>query len=133
MAFGKKFVLCSPFSGAALSSNDQPMPGVVIERRWVWGWNGKQGMDTVTTDSNGHFEFPEVIAAAGTAAFLPHEPDIQQVIRAKMPSGELEIWVASKRNYSLNGELDGRPIQVKCYLDREASADGLLWGTCEEK
>jgi len=130
MAFGKTYILCSPFSGTAITTEGKPISGVEIERKWVWGWNGKSGVDRTTTDKQGKFYFPVVTSSSLTASFLPHEPDVSQQITAKTTEGNVEIWYASKKSYELNSEMDGQPIKVLCYLDKKPSADGLYWGTC---
>ena len=132
MAFGKSFVLCSPFSGTAVIEGGKPVADVVIERRWVWSWNDETGSDRTVTDANGKFEFPLVEGSSMSAMFLPHEPNIRQTIIAHTPGGEVEIWNAIKATYEMNSEMDGRPIKVICHLDKEPSADGLYWGTCVE-
>ena len=132
MAFGKSFILCSPFSGPAVIEGGKPLGDVVMERRWVWSWNDETGSDRAVTDANGKFAFPLVKGSSMSAMFLPHEPNIRQTIIAHMPDGELEIWNAVKATYEMNSELDGRPIKVICHLDKEPSADGLYWGTCVE-
>ena len=132
MALGKTFVLCSPFSGTAVTQSGEPAAGIEIERTWVWGWNDKSGTDRTVTDENGKFEFPIVEGSSFTASFLPHEPHVDQRIIAHPASGDVEIWFAAKKTYELNSEMEGRPTKVVCDLDKKPSADGLYWGTCVE-
>ncbi|MCF6251721.1 MAG: hypothetical protein L3J75_10720 [Methylococcaceae bacterium] len=132
MAFGKTYILCSPFSGTAISKDGNPVSGVEIERKWVWAWNGKSGLDRTITDKHGKFNFPVVTSSSLTASLLPHEPDISQKITAKTSEGDLEIWYASKKTYELNSEMNGQPIKVLCRLDKKPSSEGLYWGTCIE-
>lgn len=132
MAIGKTLVLCSPFSGTAVTEDGKPAAGVAIERHWVWGWNDKKGSDRTVTDENGKFFFPIVEGSSLTASFLPHEPHITQRIIAHTKKGDVEIWFAAKRNYELNSEMDGRPTKVICNLDKEPSDSCLYWGTCVE-
>lgn len=132
MAFGKPIVLCSPFSGTAITQDGEPVPGVVIKRSWVWGWNDNSGLDETVTDANGKFSFPIVTGSSFVASFIPHQPDVKQVITANNGGTELKIWSASKTNYTLNSELDGRKVNVLCYLDKAPSDEGLYWGTCLE-
>jgi hypothetical protein len=132
MALGKTFVLCSPFSGVLVTKGGEPAGGVRLERTWQWGWNSKSGSDVAVTGPDGRFSFAEVTGSSLLASFAPHEPSVMQSITAQADGRQVEIWNANKRNYEMDGELDGRPIDVVCHLDREPSADGLFWGTCEE-
>lgn len=133
MAFGKTFILCSPFSGTAVIQGNKPAAGIELERHWVWHWNDDSGSDRTVTDDNGKFNFPQIEGSSMSAMFLPHEPNIRQTIIARMPEGDLEIWNAVKASYELNSEMDGHPIKVICHLDKEPSANGLYWGTCIEE
>lgn len=132
MAFGKTFVLCSPFSGVLVTKGGEPAEGVKLERRWEWGWNSKSGSDVAITGPDGRFRFPEVTGSSLFASIAPHEPSVMQSITAYADGRQVEIWNANKNNYDMDGELGGRPIDVVCHLDREPSANGLFWGTCEE-
>ena len=132
MAFGKTLVLCSPFSGLLVTEGGEAAHGVRLERTWLWGWNSRAGSDVAVTGPDGRFRFPAVTGRSVLASMLPHQPSTDQTIAAHGPDGPAEIWRASKSNYDMNGELSGRPINVTCHLDREPSADGLFWGTCEE-
>jgi len=136
MAFGKTYILCSPFSGTAITKDGNSILDVEIERKWVWVWvwvwNGNSGLDRTITDKHGKFNFPVVTSSSLTASLLLHEPDISQQITAKTSEGDLEIWYASKKTYELNSEMNGQPIKVLCRLDKKPSSDGLYWGTCIE-
>lgn len=132
MAFGKTFVLFSPFSGTAVTDDGAPAAGIKIERSWKWGWNNETGSDHATTDNQGRFSFPVIEGHSFTASFMPHEPHITQSLIASMASGEVEIWHAIKKSYDLNSELNGKPTRVVCRLDKEPSDEGLYWGTCVE-
>ncbi len=132
MAFGKTFILCSHFSGTAVTEEDKPAAGIEIERKWFWSWNDKSGTERTVTDKNGKFEFGVVEGSSFSALFLPHEPNILQTITAHTSNGDVEIWHARKDSYEINSEMDGNPIEVICHLDKEPSPDGLYWGTCVE-
>lgn len=132
MAFAKTFVICSPFSGVLVTKGGEPAGGVRVERTWEWGWNAKTGSDVAVTEPDGRFAFPTVTDSSILASILPHQPSVTQSISAHAPHRKVEIWRTDKGNYEMNGELEGRPINVICHLDREPSADHLFWGTCEE-
>lgn len=131
MAFGKTLTLLSEFEGRLVTEGDQPAAGVRLTRHWKWAWTGDEGEDETVTGPDGRFRFPEVTGRSTMAGIVPHTPSITQEIKAHGPAGSVEIWYADKRNYKPDGEL-GRPIRAVCHLDREPSADGLFWGTCEE-
>ena len=76
MAFGKSFVLCSPFAGTVVTDGGKPAAGIEVERHWVWAWNDQSGTDKTVSDENGKFEFPIVKGSSFFGAFLPHEPNI---------------------------------------------------------
>lgn len=132
MGLGKTFILCSPFVGRLVRNGDQPVGGVRLERTWTWGWNSKSGRDEVVTGSDGRFEFGQVKGSSLFASFAPHEPAVLQVITAYDGDREVELWRLDKRNYDLNGELEGRHLNMTCHLDREPAACGRFWGTSEE-
>ncbi len=131
MAFGKELVLASEFRGQLVTDGGTPAPGIRITRSLNWGWGEEVIEDETETDAEGRFSFPKVTRRSLTAGILPHTPSIAQEMMAHGPSGAVNIWFADKANYKDQGELD-RPIDVICHLDREPSADGLFWGTCEE-
>jgi hypothetical protein len=132
MDIGKSFVLCSRFEGVLVDKDGRAAPHVRIERTWNWGWNGKSGLDETVSDAQGRFVLPRVTGRSLTAGLLPHEPGVDQQITAHGPAGTVLLFSVQKRNYSENGELDGRPLNVVCRIDKQPSGDGLFWGTCIE-
>ncbi len=132
MAFGRTFVLCSRFVGVLVTEGGKPAPGIKMVRSWNWGWNDRSGRDETVTGPDGRFEFAAVTGKSLTASIAPHEPSVRQEIIAHGARGAVTIWSVNKKNYDMDGELDGRAINVVCRVDREPSAQGLIWGTCVE-
>lgn len=132
MAFSKSLVLCSPLSGQLVSGDGQPVAGAKVSRSWDWAWGKEKGGDEAVTDGNGNFSFPEIGGKSFTAGFLPHTPSIVQTFTVQNDDGTLEILAMDKGNYDLHGELQGKPLNVRCFIDRKPSASGFFWGTCED-
>lgn len=131
MALGKTYVLASAAEGRLVSGEDgAPVPGVTIRRSWTWGWTGRSGTDETVTDAEGRFRFGEVTGRSLTAGVVPHEPGVRQEYTALLPEGTLTILSLQKSNYDRDGELDGRPMRMRCRTDLEPDAGGLFWGTC---
>ena len=136
MAFGDSLVLCSKLSGKLVDQEGAGQSGIRIVRSWEWAWADKQGSDEVTTDADGSFLFPEVTGSSWTARIVPHTPSIRQSVIAHGPDGAVEILAIDKGSYERDSELEGTGltgpgINVVCRIDKEPSADGLYWGTCE--
>ena len=130
MAFGKQVVLFSAVSGKLIDAAGNPQAGVRIERKW--DWKGSPKSDETVTGEDGTFQFPEVNDRSIMASVLPHEPVIGQDMIAHGPNGPVNIWGHTKHSYDANTELDGRPLNLSCRIDKEPSDDGLYWGTCVE-
>lgn len=131
MAFGKSFVLASPMEGRLVTESGAPVANVRVTRRWVWGWNSKTGTDETTTDAEGRFAFDKVTGRSFAAGLAPHTPSVLQEYKAYPESGEVLILDLDKRNYDMDGELQGQKLKVRCRTDMEAGAHGFFWGTCE--
>ncbi|MEY4579590.1 MAG: hypothetical protein RL701_4293 [Pseudomonadota bacterium] len=131
-----KFVLCSPLQGSLVDKQGRPVPGVLVERMWNWGWNGREGSDKVTTEASGSFAFPRVTRWSLTALIFPHQPIIEIRVYARLPSGPLTILSMNKLNYREEGELERSErisLNMVCRSDLEAGISaGELWGTVVE-
>ncbi|MEM6635015.1 MAG: DUF6795 domain-containing protein [Pseudomonadota bacterium] len=129
MAVGKTFVICSPVEGLLLGEGNAPASGIEITRTWKWG--KREGEDTVTTDAEGRFSLPQVDGQNFWASVLPHQPNIEQDFSAQLANGPLQILLIYKQNYNLNGERDGKALNIQCRADQEPGANGFFWGTCQ--
>lgn len=118
MAFSKTLYLFSAVEGTVLL-NGLPVEGVEVEQDYLWHWKDEKGLNKTSTDSQGYFRFPAITGRSLTAGFMPHEPVITQNIRLRYQGKEYEGWYHSKRDYENLGELDGRPIRLKCDLNDE--------------
>jgi hypothetical protein len=126
----KTFTLASQMEAVLTDGSGKPAPDVRITRRWTWDWNGKTGADDTRTDAQGRFSFPEVTASSGLTGLIPHAPGVGIEFVADLPGGPLTLLDLRKLNYDPDGELDGRPLRLKCRSDIEAEARGFFWGTC---
>ena len=130
MAFGKQVVLFSAVSGVLVDASGAPQAGIRIERKW--NWKGTPKSDEAVTGPDGTFRFPEVSDSSIMASILPHEPVIGQDMIAHGPNGPVTIWGHTKHSYEANSELEGRPLNISCRIDKEPGDEGLYWGTCVE-
>ncbi len=111
-------VLFSEVDGVVVREGT-PVSGVQVTRSYLWGWNSSSGSDRVVTDQAGSFHFPVIIGKSLLGGLLPHEPSIEQKILLTHAGKTYEVWVSRKRNYDKDGELDGRPMRLRCDLSSE--------------
>lgn len=104
-----KYVLFSPVSGKIVISG-KPVAGVTVKRWYKGGFSDKQGSDSATTDASGSFSFPEVTFSSIMAGIIPHEAVVTQKIMVTINGTETLIYLLVKRNYELNGEYGGLPL-----------------------
>ena len=121
-----KLVMFSEVEGQVVRGGD-PVPEVVVERKWHWAYKDRTGVDAVTTDADGRFAFPAVLQSSFLAAWLPMEPVVSQEIHIQADGQDYEAWMFSKHNYDSDGEL-GRPIRLTCELEREPTTVDDVYG-----
>jgi len=133
MAFFSKeeVVLFSPMEGV-ITYEGQPAEGAEV----VLGikWRSDESSETVVhTDSAGRFELPAITDSYRPA--LPSEFVVYQDINIHYNGELFHIWVMSKREEQLFGELGGNPVNLRCELTREIRKvdvpRGLLGTSCE--
>lgn len=112
---GRKVWLFSETSGV-VTRGGEPVAGVEVER--AWQWNGDRKSTTTRTGPDGRFRFPAVTDRS-LSSFLPGEVVIDQEITLRHDGSDYLAWQTAKRNYDENGELDGRPLELRCDLDAE--------------
>lgn len=110
--FGKKVCVFSAVSGTVVN-NGEPIVNAIIKRTYTW--DGKDITDESKTDENGNFSFP-VKHESSVWAFFPHNPSIIQFIKINVDNNEYQAWGFQKGNYDVNGELDGKPMNLLCDL-----------------
>ncbi len=124
-----KFCLFSAVEGVVLD-HGEPVAGASIERAYKWVWKDEQGHDETTSTPDGRFSLPEIRGSSFFGSFLPHEPIVKQSIVIHHGGKDYEAWIYDKRNYEVNGELDGRPIRLRCDLATEDKEGGEIYGIC---
>ena len=90
-----------------------PVSGAQVHRRYKWG--EKSGSDTTATDASGAFHLAEMYGKS-FLGFLPGEVVIDQTIDIVHEGKTYEAWVFFKRNYDPNGEMNGKPLKMRCDL-----------------
>lgn len=128
-AMGKVCVF-SAVQGVVLSQN-QPVAGAVINRKFIWTWGKETGVDEAVTDANGEFRLPAIFRSSLLGSFLPHQPFIEQTLLILHQGKEYKAWMFDKMNYEENGELQGKPISLVCRLENEPSRKGEIYGICD--
>lgn len=116
MAFSKTYYLFSEVNGTVFL-NGKPLPGAEVEQEYQWKDTIKN--TRVTTDANGRYRFPAVTEKSFLWSVLPHEPVVFQNLRIHYQGKVYKGWAQTKHNYDNNGELNGRPFQLRCELTDE--------------
>ncbi|MGN6525693.1 MAG: DUF6795 domain-containing protein [Burkholderiaceae bacterium] len=127
--FGK-VVIWSAMKGRVVMDG-RPVAGAVLRRDFNWGWSDESGTDSTTTDAAGGFRFPSIERRMILGSILPHEPVIRQVMTIDYQGKSYDAWAHFKRNYDVDDENDGRPIDVTCRLEAERHRHGQVMGLCE--
>ncbi len=104
-----KFVLFSPISGKIVVAG-KPIAGVTVTRWYKGGFSDKQATETTQTDATGAFSFPEATFSSIMAGIIPHEAVVTQKMIVTIDGAETRIYSTVKRNYELNGEYGGQPL-----------------------
>ncbi|MBX7259920.1 MAG: hypothetical protein K1Y02_26435 [Candidatus Hydrogenedentes bacterium] len=109
----RTLTLFSEVEGVILQGG-KPIPGVEVERRYVWHWKDQKGEDRAITGQDGRFRFPAITGSSFLGSLIPHEPVVQQSITLRHGGGELLLWKFTKHNYDATGEIPGRPLRMRC-------------------
>jgi len=125
-----KLCIFSAVQGIVLSQN-QPVAGATIHRKFVWTWGKETGIDEAMTDAKGEFRLPAIFRSSLLGSFLPHQPFIEQTLLIKHQGQEYKAWMFDKMDYEENGELKGKPISLVCRLENPPSRQGEVYGICE--
>ncbi len=132
MAFGSSMCLFSEVHGVILKSG-QPVANARVERRYTWAWkNDRKFQDHTTTDTQGRFHFPAAMETSFWGGVLSHQPQILQIINIHYDDKIYRAWNLEKRNYEVNGEVNGQALKLLCDLDSEPSTkEGGYYGVCK--
>jgi hypothetical protein len=130
--FGLKLCVFSAVKGTVVKEG-MPLPNVLVKR--TYKWDGESITDEVTTDAAGNFSFPEQNQRSVIAIF-PHNPSVSQGIKIYLDGKEYRAWAYQKGNYDVNGELDGKPMNLLCDLNNpeqkhEVNNYKIYTGICE--
>jgi len=121
-------VLFSEVSGTVVL-NGKPVEGATVVQVTLWSKPGEVPDNTVTTDKNGQFSFPEISRSAGFSNLLPGEITIVQKINIEFEGREYRGWLNTKTNYEREGERN-RPLRFICDLNHTPSNTGDDFGVC---
>ncbi len=108
----------SAFRGT-ITLNGLPLEGVKLTRTYPEIGKVDEKTETIYTDTNGYYEFEEVMGKLGIMRFLPHEAVIHQSIKAYYEDKEYLLWYTCKRNYEPLGEL--KYYKMEPILNKEMS------------
>jgi hypothetical protein len=113
-----------------LVDKGKPVEGAEVERTFHMAMGDKKETDRTRTDASGRFFLPRITKSTGLIGVLPHEPVIGQNIVIRMGGKEYMAWQYVKHDYTDNGELDGKPIELICDLGVDPARCGGVYGIC---
>lgn len=123
-------VVFSPMQGK-LTYEGKPAAGVKIVRWLIWKDNDGE-KETFYTNDKGEFNIPiktDRVKLSAIATFV-----MSQTLLVYYNDDEIPIWVKSKRDKTLYGELGGQPVNLHCELTtkrkRIENDDGLFSTSC---
>ena len=64
-------------------------------------------------------------------SLLPHEVVIDQTMTIQHDGKTYKAWALFKRDYDNNSELNGKPINITCRLEKPPARRGSVFGICE--
>lgn len=112
-----------------------PVVNALIKR--TYKWDDEKITDEIKTDENGYFSLPEKYESSLWTLF-PHNPSVGQMINIYIDDKEYQAWGFRKGNYDVNGELDGKPMNLICDLNNQKKPHKIndfksYLGICEVK
>jgi hypothetical protein len=108
--FGLKLCVFSAVDGT-VAKEGKPILNALVKR--TYKWDGEDFTDEVTTDKDGKFSFDSQFQKSLFAIF-PHNPSVSQRIKIYIEDKEYLAWAYAKGNYDVNGELNGKPLNMYC-------------------
>ncbi|MEX3957552.1 DUF6795 domain-containing protein [Trinickia sp. EG282A] len=126
-----RLVLFSEVHGTVLMDG-KPVQGAELVEQVIWSENENEiPPQRCTTDARGAFRFPAIERRAGLRRLIHSQPVVLQRIVIRYRGGEYIGWRNGKTSWDANTELDGRPIELVCELDREPGHEGTHYGICQ--
>ncbi len=123
----KNYILFSPISWY-IYVDKKPLSGITITRWYKWGFYSNEGKETVTTDTNGFFSFPDSVSIKSRILdIIPHEAVITQRMFVDYQGKEIQIYGTVKRDYNLNGEYGWKPLKFIFDPTQEISLVDFPW------
>jgi hypothetical protein len=110
--FGIKKCVFSAVEGRVVNDG-VPVANATIKR--TYEWDDEDVTDEIKTDENGYFSFSEKYESSFWTLF-PHNPSVGQLINIHVGDEKYQAWGFIKGNYDVNGELDGKPMNLFCDL-----------------
>ncbi|GLQ97849.1 carboxypeptidase-like regulatory domain-containing protein [Dyella mobilis] len=124
-----QLVLFSEVRGTVLIDG-RPVQGAELVETAAWSGN-KRALQRTVTDENGAFSLPAIKHPAGLRRIITAAPTVWQEIFINYQGVQYVAWKYGKLNYDINGELDGRPINLLCELTNPPTKDGSRYGICK--
>ena len=120
-------VLCSPMQGQILN-NGQPVAGLRVEQRLLWNMEKEPRIAHATTDEQGYFTFPKVVASANFSwlAQLLHVPAISRTIYLLQDDQRILAYSGGRNSYREDGDFKTKPENFKCDLNTLRTINSLL-------
>lgn len=133
-----RMCLFSAVRGVVLD-HGKPVQGALITRNYFWHWKDRRGADETVTDAQGRFELPAIWGRSLLGAILPHQTFVEQKIAIQYGGKDYVAWRFIRSTYEENSELFGKPIDLRCSLEREPARQRLeqnhvehdIYGICE--
>jgi hypothetical protein len=110
-----KVCLFSAMSGV-ITLDGKPVANARLVRKAEHGAKS----DEATTDKEGNFKFPAMYKRT-VAKYLPQEFVVHQEIVVSYNNKEYQLWEGVKGAPEENVESKGKPLVVKCELNREVN------------
>lgn len=128
---GTEVVLFSPMEGK-ITYQGKSVANAKITRLTVWKDETGE-TDVFNTNEKGEFDLP--VKKTNLRLSPLAEFRVAQEIRIFFQDEEFLIWVKSKRNIELYGELNGKPKNLRCELtdkrERQENHNGLFSTSCK--
>lgn len=129
MAMPEPLYLFSEVTGV-VTIDGKPVAGAEVQQIYIW--KSDEVINRTLTDEEGRYSFPEVTKTSFIWSWLPHEPFISQRVNILQAGETHKGWFYSKHDYDKNGELKGRPINLRCDLinPTKAHPETEYFGLC---